>query len=38
VCDQCSRRVVRPHVANGRGFCAACCPTCARAASTTNSI
>jgi hypothetical protein len=29
-CDQCGRRVLRPHVANGRAYCGDCCPTCAR--------
>ena len=28
-CDQCGRRLFRPHVANGRAFCGECCPTCA---------
>jgi hypothetical protein len=28
-CDQCGRRLFRPHVANGRAFCGECCPACA---------
>ena len=31
-CDQCGRRVSRPHVANARVYCGQCCPTCACAA------
>ena len=31
-CDQCGRRLFRPHVANGRAFCGECCPKCAEAA------
>jgi hypothetical protein len=31
-CDQCGRRLFRPHVANGRAFCGECCPTCAEEA------
>jgi hypothetical protein len=37
-CDQCGRRVLRPHVSNGRGYCPACCPTCARAAASTKTF
>jgi hypothetical protein len=37
-CDQCGRRVLRPHVSNGRAYCAACCPTCARAAAATRTF
>jgi hypothetical protein len=31
-CDQCSRRLFRPHIANGRAFCGGCCPKCAEEA------
>jgi hypothetical protein len=37
-CDQCGRRIARPHVSNGRAYCGACCPTCARAASASRSL
>ena len=29
-CDQCGRRLTRPHVSNARAYCGDCCPTCAR--------
>jgi hypothetical protein len=29
-CDQCGRRLARPHVSNTRAYCGDCCPTCAR--------
>jgi hypothetical protein len=29
-CDQCGRRLARPHVSNRRAYCGDCCPTCAR--------
>jgi hypothetical protein len=31
-CDQCGRRLFRPHVADGRAFCGDCCPKCAEIA------
>jgi hypothetical protein len=29
-CDQCGRRVGRPHVVIGRPYCPRCCPACSQ--------